>query len=547
MFKLPIEYNKHMILATHIVDDLELLKLNETADVFDQKSIFGQLFKSDNAMTKNALIKMTHLYSYDKNYLKETQKVIKLYKSKHNDLNLDTVYSKWNEIKNTTNFKDVYNYCSWSALEFLNNNDSTLQIITIYTLLSPILSLSIPIFGLLIPFIIIKLKGSRLNCKEYFDILKYTLKNHALTNALTCFNETDMNKKMYTVFSLLFYLFTIYQNTMFCIRFVENIKKIHEFLFLMRDYLEVVTEKMKMFGNIIITYKSYIGFYNDMMNQCTKLENILFKLKTVRPLNLNLLKVQQIGSVMNQFYQFYNNKEYETSILFSFECIGFLNNIESFSTRIGNGVTKCKFSKTTNIKKMVYPALLSGIKNDISISKNIIITGPNASGKTTILKATLINIILSQQFGYGCYESAQIKLYNYLHCYLNIPDTSGRDSLFQAEARRCKEILDCIKENNGQHFCIFDELYSGTNPEEAVLSANAFMNYLNKRADCLLTTHYTELCTLLKDMNNYKMETIEKDSKITYTYNLISGISKVKGGIKILNDMNFPEEILNNI
>ena len=76
--------------------------------------------------------------------------------------------------------------------------------------------------------------------------------------------------------------------------------------------------------------------------------------------------------------------------------------------------------------------------------KNIMITGPNASGKTTILKSFLINHILSQQIGCGCYDSAEIKCYDYIYSYLNIPDTSGRDSLFQAEARRCKEIIDNI-------------------------------------------------------------------------------------------------------
>ena len=545
MFKLPIEYNDHMILPIHIVGDMELLTLNESTECFENDSIFGRLFKVDNVMNKNALIKMAPIYSYDKDYLKETQKVIKKYKSDHS-MNLDAVFSKWTEIKTTTNFKDVYNYCSWTCLEFLNNNDLTLQAITIYTLVSPILSFCIPIFGLLIPFIVIKLKGGSISCNEYCKILKYTLRNHAIGSALSL-HEGDINKKMYSLMSILFYIFTIYQNVMFCVRFLQNIKKIHEFLFLMRDYLELVIQKMSLFGNIIKNYKTYIGFYNDMMKHHSVLEKIAGQLKGVQPLQLTLGKVQQLGYIMNLFYQFYNNKEYDTSIVFSFECIGFLNNIENFSSCIGKTIEKCKFAKSTQIKKMVYPALLEGVKNDINIDKNIIITGPNASGKTTILKSTFINILLSQQFGYGCYKSANIKVYNYLHCYLNIPDTSGRDSLFQAEARRCKEIIDCIKVNKGSHFCIFDELYSGTNPEEAVSSATAFMNYLNKRADCLLTTHYVELCSSIKDMINYKMETTEKDSNFVYTYKLVSGISRVKGGIKILNDMNFPQEILNDI
>ncbi len=65
----------------------------------------------------------------------------------------------------------------------------------------------------------------------------------------------------------------------------------------------------------------------------------------------------------------------------------------------------------------------------------MIITGPNASGKTTILKTTLINTILTQQFGCGFYSEATMYPFNHIHCYLNIPDTSGRDSLFQSETR----------------------------------------------------------------------------------------------------------------
>jgi hypothetical protein len=61
---------------------------------------------------------------------------------------------------------------------------------------------------------------------------------------------------------------------------------------------------------------------------------------------------------------------------------------------------------------------------------------------------------------------------------LNIPDTSGRDSLFQAEARRCKEIIDIIDEpllTDARHFCIFDELFSGTIAAEATSASYGFL------------------------------------------------------------------------
>ena len=120
---------------------------------------------------------------------------------------------------------------------------------------------------------------------------------------------------------------------------------------------------------------------------------------------------------------------------------------------------------------------------------------------------------MTQQIGYGFYYTCETSFFDHIHCYLNIPDTCSRDSLFQAEARRCKNILQCIIDNpNKKHFCIFDELYSGTNPYEAISSAYSYLKFIanNKNVKFLLTTHYLKLCDLLKTNKkilNQSMET----------------------------------------
>jgi DNA mismatch repair ATPase MutS len=220
-----------------------------------------------------------------------------------------------------------------------------------------------------------------------------------------------------------------------------------------------------------------------------------------------------------------------------------------------NSVTLIKGQTKPILKKMYYPKFIDDkniVKNNCDLTKNMIITGPNASGKTTTLKTALINIALSQNIGFGCYDKCKLEPFENIHCYLNIPDTSGRDSLFQAEARRCKEIIDCIEEkekDNEKHFAIFDELYSGTNPDEAVISAKAFMDFIvkNDNVTCLLTTHYVKLCKKLsknKKIENFNMKTIKKNNNFSYTYELEKGISNVKGGLKVLSDMDYPKEIL---
>ena len=117
--------------------------------------------------------------------------------------------------------------------------------------------------------------------------------------------------------------------------------------------------------------------------------------------------------------------------------------------------------------------LLKDLNLIIAGGKMTSLVGYSGAGKTTILKTTFLNLLFSQQIGGGFYDKAKIKPIDYFYCYMNIPDTSGRDSLFQAEARQCKDILEQIAATpkDKSHFIIFDELYSGTNPFEASAAA----------------------------------------------------------------------------
>jgi len=265
-----------------------------------------------------------------------------------------------------------------------------------------------------------------------------------------------------------------------------------------------------------------------------------------------------MGKIMATYYDLYSNEETDTLINFSFEFNGYYDTLCGLSHNINiNKINPSKFSKNKKtvlkIKKIYYPVLEENIvTNDINMKKNIILTGPNAAGKTTLLKATLVNLLFIQQLGFGYFKSAIITPFDYIHCYINIPDTSSRDSLFQAEARRCKNIINIIKNNPlARHFCIFDELYSGTNPHEAISSAYSYLLYLSKKKTTkfILTTHFTKLCKLLdknKDIVNSHMKTLINNSIPYYTYKMINGISEIKGGLCVLEQLHYPREILSN-
>jgi DNA mismatch repair ATPase MutS len=252
------------------------------------------------------------------------------------------------------------------------------------------------------------------------------------------------------------------------------------------------------------------------------------------------------------------NEPFHKTLQYSFGLNGYIDNLNGIGQHIAaKNMNACKFKKgVTKFEEGYYAALVhqQPVKNTYKLDKHLLITGPNAAGKTTLLKTTIFNIIISQQFGYGFYKKARLNPYDMIHCYINIPDTSARDSLFQAEAKRCKDILTHINTDankNLRHFCVFDELYSGTNHYEAISSAYAFLKYLNKydNVNFILTTHFLDLCQrLVKEpsMKNFHMliDTFGDDFK--YTYKLEKGISQIKGGVKVLKDLDYPIEIIHN-
>jgi hypothetical protein len=565
-FKMPIYYNEQKIdLKQNIITDLELINSVDSSS----NSIYSYVFNDSNTFSNKCVEQITQYYTTDVDFLKDTQKLIKTYKKisggtnlKNENDNISTKYKNiieiWNEIKNDMSFKEKYYYLDWPMLEFLNKSENFLQLMSIYNVASPVISFFIPIIILIIPFFILKLKGLPLTINDYIEVLKTIIANHAIGKLFTEFNNVELNQKLYLLVSAGFYVFSIYQNVIVCSRFYNNMTRIHKYFTEIKEYLNQTINSMENYLSYSSSLHTHYNFNNILIEKIKILTELKNKISSISEYKLSFKKIFEIGHILKYFYEIYEKIEYNDALLYSFGFNGYIDCIEGLQNNIEE--RKVNFAEFTSKKKKNsfknnYYAVLKNnnpIKNNIKLDKNMSITGPNASGKTTILKSVLINVILTQQFGCGFYDSAKLKPYKYIHCYLNIPDTSGRDSLFQSEARRCKEILDIIDSNKKDyHLCVFDELYSGTNPEEAVIGSTAFMEYLvkNKYVTSMLTTHFIKVCEKLKEnknITNYHMDVTKQNNKIKFKYLLKEGISKIKGGLNVLYDMNYPREIIEN-
>ena len=576
-FKLPITYldpSKLHSLSEIITSDLELNRPGV------KESLYDHLFNTRSQFGRNMNTLWTQYYTTDVDFLKDTQNIIKemnkleeFYKGKESDeKGVDSVYSPnyekimeiWQDIKEDTFFLEKYGYLEWEMLSYLNESSQFLQCLTIANIVSPMISLFLPILFIILPFIILKFRGISIDFDMYFHVLKEVARNHFIGKALVSMQTFSIENMIYLIFIGALYFLQVYQNISICQRFYKNILKINESIVDLQRYVRYSLDNQIHFINIVSLIPSYQPFLTVLREHHYNLEDLSNELASIQPFEFSLLKFNEMGYMLKCFYRLYANPLYENALRYSVGFNGYIENLRGIYRNIEEGfIGMAEFQDDVEKEEdncifmdQYYPPLMNEnpVKNTCTLEKDIIISSPNRSGKTTILKTTALNIIFTQQFGCGFYSSAKLLPYTHLHSYLNIPDTSDRDSLFQAESRRCKEIIDIVSQNSDKkkyrHFCIFDELYSGTNPEEATKAGYAFLKYLSKfeNVNFILTTHYVKICKKFinsPQIQNYKMDVKVLDNgDFYYTYKMKKGISKIKGAIQVMKEMEYPAEII---
>ena len=245
-----------------------------------------------------------------------------------------------------------------------------------------------------------------------------------------------------------------------------------------------------------------------------------------------------------------------------------IHDIQSFSNRMDTifaGISVVQVKKERNlcyttfldqsgtileIKEGTHILIPNGVRNDIHLTNSgCMITGPNAAGKSTFLKSILLNILLSQSLGICCATMCNMTPFYFINSQINIPDTKGVESLFEAEMHRCKYNLDVIKElpEDRKSVVVMDELFNSTNVIEGISGAYAILSKLAtfQNTMTLLTTHFPYL-TKLKTFSRFKFDATilrEKNTNgdndvkdIHYNYKIQPGVSKQYIALDILKN-----------
>ena len=197
-----------------------------------------------------------------------------------------------------------------------------------------------------------------------------------------------------------------------------------------------------------------------------------------------------------------------------------------------------------SFKKMAHPLIDKPVTNTSTLGKSTLITGSNASGKSTYIKAIAINAILAQTIHTVLAEKWTMKP-SYIATSMAIQDNVlDGDSYFIAEIKSLQRITRLIEEGKP---CIsfIDEILKGTNTIERIAASAAMMEWLSMNKGInVIASHDIELTEMARhSYTNYHFRESIEDGEIRFDYTVHSGPSTTKNAIKLLGMLGYPASI----
>lgn len=191
---------------------------------------------------------------------------------------------------------------------------------------------------------------------------------------------------------------------------------------------------------------------------------------------------------------------------------------------------------------IVHPLLEEPVANDFSLSDRAIITGANASGKSTFMKALAINCILAQTIHTCTAETMSVGKMNVMTCMSLRDDILSGESYYFREAKYIKRMIDRI-ETGEPILCVIDEILKGTNTKERIAASKAIMDHIvNDSSLILVATHDMEL-TETEDYRKYHFESVIEEDDIYFDYKIHPGNSTASNAIALLELLHYPKNI----
>ena len=243
--------------------------------------------------------------------------------------------------------------------------------------------------------------------------------------------------------------------------------------------------------------------------------------------------------------------KYQEEVMTCYDYISILDNHYSIAM-YQHTLTHYCYPKINNninglqMKSIIHPLLdeENAIANTIDISNHILLTGSNASGKSTFMKAVALNLILAQSIQTATAHSFIYQPGYVMTSMANADDVLSGDSYFMSELKSIRRLFNTHQCN--KIYCFIDEIFKGTNTTERIAASESVLSYLDnqKAYQVIAATHDVELSTLLENTyNNYHFNESIQENSIFFDYKIKPGKANTRNAIELLRITQFPIDI----
>lgn len=198
-----------------------------------------------------------------------------------------------------------------------------------------------------------------------------------------------------------------------------------------------------------------------------------------------------------------------------------------------------------SVEDLYHPLLENPVPNSIYQDSSALITGSNASGKSTFIKTLAINAILAQTTYTSIskkYKASYFAIFTSMALRDNI---FSNESYYIVEIKSLKRILDHVNDEIPL-LCFVDEVLRGTNTLERIGASSRILSSLaSKNTLVFAATHDIELTHILENSySNYHFQEYISDNKILFDYKLHSGRAVSRNAIKLLELLGYSNDII---
>ncbi len=461
---------------------------------------------------------------------------------------LDTLHRNYKAINDDTGFRSKFGFIDFDRIAFLNEIPVVVTMLVMYNVGSPLFSLLSPLVGALLAYILVLIRGGRVSLSVFLDVLGQRLR--WLLNIKHLFSpDAAFYTRVKVVLTAGLYGFSIYQNIRSCRAFIRNYSTVAQTYAALATTSDAIATNIRRLALSCTDAEAPLAEYWLHAGSMTApARQVIDHMRPYLPLGVT--KPTTVPLALRLFYKFKHSTPLRTAIDWLLGIGGLCDIYDGLargwrSGRLGAYLCTAKF-ESAFARDLYHPVLgRHSIRNTLSLRQSMVLTGRNGSGKTTLAKSLAIASIVGSQFGVAPASKIQMPPLSTIRCELNIPDTNERDSLFEAEARRCLELIDTIdQEPDDFHLCIFDELFSGTNANEALDAATGVLTNLSQsyKVRFLVTTHMHQLGERLGDDVAQSLAMTTHDGRPTHRAK--AGVTTTSGARDTLVRIGFTDQQL---